>query len=124
MSFFKLDPEPKGAVMKSAVLLFMFVVLTTTVGCMDESDRKAVVYSEPTVTNWFSDETFKTVSEVKQIDGFEFGRVIVEHVGTDRQLLSALVIPMRKVPIGSTVKIVLVVYPRGYTWNDTFLAIR
>ena len=110
--------------MKSAVLLFMFVVLTTTVGCMDESDRKAVVYSEPTVTNWFSDETFKTVSEVKQIDGFEFGRVIVEHVGTDRQLLSALVIPMRKVPIGSTVKIVLVVYPRGYTWNDTFLAIR
>lgn len=109
--------------MKKALVVLCGVLLLATVGCMTNEDREAAIRSEPTVTDWLPEETFETVEPVKKVDDLEMGRVIVKRTKDGAQL-SAMVIPIRDILVGSTVKIAEVQYMHHFAAQMKFLVVR
>lgn len=79
-------------------------------GMTDEERRAVKTPPEPTVFSWLTTDTIKTIGEVTAVEGLPMGRVIVER-GSDKNWYSAAVVPLRKIPVGSEVKICEVHWP-------------
>jgi len=75
---------------------------------MTKEEYEATIYLKPVVNDWVPYDTVEVVEQVKKINGLEIARVIVRR--GDGYLFSAMVIPVRYIPVGSTVKIVEVRY--------------
>ncbi len=76
-------------------------------GCDGNTDPWARVRAEPTITDWSPESTITTEGEVKKVLALNVGRVLVKRDG-HRDLFSVLVIPFRKIPVGSKVEVVVV----------------
>ncbi len=90
----------------------------------DKEDRvEMILRSEPIVTNWLPEKTFEVAYPVERVDDLEMGRVILKRT-EDGQLFSAMVIPIREIPVGSTVKIVEVRYIHHPLMQKNFMMVR
>lgn len=91
----------------STVAVLVFCVSVALFGCgLSDEEREAVkIPPEPTMLNWLPTDTITTVKEVKTVKGIpSMGYVIVER-RSDQTWFNAAVVPFRKIPVGSTVKI-------------------
>ncbi|OHA71228.1 MAG: hypothetical protein A3F15_00950 [Candidatus Wildermuthbacteria bacterium RIFCSPHIGHO2_12_FULL_40_12] len=104
-------------------MIVLFVVSLALIGCGDTKAYKAVIRSEPTITDWNPQDSFEVTEGVTRVDGFEMGRVIVKRA-SDGQLFSAMVIPVRNIQIGSVVRIVQIDYMHNPVEERNFLVIR
>ena len=97
------------------MLLIIFcglLLIINLVGCMSKGEVEAKMSVAPTVYDWSPDQTFSVYEKVKKVDGLDMGRVIlIRH--SDNRLLSAMVIPMRDIPIRTNVKILGIEYLQG-----------
>jgi len=92
-----------------AILVLCAVLLSAiAASCMTKEEYEATIYLKPVVNDWVPYDTVEVVEQVKKINGLEIARVIVRR--GDGYLFSAMVIPVRYIPVGSTVKIVEVRY--------------
>lgn len=96
--------------MKGLTLLVMCFCGILLFGCTTESKEQRMEFLRTVeVTDWLPEETFVTFEEVKKIDGFDIGRVIVKRAD-DGSLFSVSVIPLREIPVHSQVRISRVEY--------------
>jgi len=109
--------------MKEIVMVVLCSVLIFTTSCMTKEDYEAAIRVEPIITNWLPNETFVVVDAVKKVDGFEMGRVIVRR-NKDGVPFSAMVIPIKEIPVGSEVKIARVDYMHHHSMQKDFLLVR
>ncbi len=110
--------------MKEVIVGLLFLILIIVLCAYAEKvDEETVLRSEPIVTNWLSEKTFEVVSSVERVDDLEMGRVIVRRVEDDI-LFSVMVIPIREISVGSTVKIVEVRYKHHILIQKNFMMVR
>ncbi len=86
-------------------LVFCFSVALLGCGLSDEEREATKTPPEPTMLHWLSTDTIVTAKEVKAVKGIPgMGYVIVER-RSDQTWFNAAVVPFRKIPVGSKVKI-------------------
>ena len=88
------------------IIVMGFFVMISSAG--DRVPDKTVMQTTPIVVEFIPSGTFQIISPVKKVDGIDMGKVLVEL--KDKRLFSVIVVPMRKIPIGTTVKIFTVYY--------------
>ena len=79
--------------------------------------------TKPKVTNYFSEKNLQTVGPVEKVEGLEIGRVIFKRT-EDGVLFSAMVIPMREIPVGSIVKITEISYLHNIDTRGKFSVVQ
>ncbi|MCX6731818.1 MAG: hypothetical protein NTX55_02405 [Candidatus Parcubacteria bacterium] len=85
--------------------------------------KARVVFStKPTVKEWFSDKIIRVVEKAKKVYGIDMGQVIVKR--PDGVLFSAIIIPMKKIPVGSAVKVTEVICMYHGTVRAKFLVVQ
>lgn len=82
---------------------------SNTGGCVSKADMDEVTRSEPKVFPCGTNDTFKVVENPTQIGNLGVSRVLVER-GSDKRILSVLVVPNRTLEVGAKVELVEVYY--------------
>ena len=91
-------------------------------GC-ENTDPLEWTRVEPNITNWLPKLPIVTVGEVKKVGELEIGRVLIRR-GDYRDLFAVLVIPFRKIPVGSKIEVVVVEDRRSIETISTFLVVK
>lgn len=104
---------------KTGVLgVFFLVIIVCAVGEVEQ-----FIFPEPSLSEWSPDKEFRTIGEVKNIEGVDFSFVLVREK-ENGAVFTLMVSSGREIPIGTIVEVYEVSYKHNIFIGKSFLMIK